>query len=229
MTRRTLLSAMAAAGALSSLSAPSRAATAYGPLKVPSDGTIKGAFIISEGANVMDLAGPWETFQDVALANGDSPFRLMTVADSMEPVSMTSGLRVLPHFTFSTAPTPDVVVIGAQRGHTDAMLDFIRNAHGRGATIMSVCTGAFKLAMTGLLDGKRATTHHEFYEQFAKQFPKVELVRGERFVDDGSIVTAGGLTSGIQGAMHVVSRYYDDAAALRVAKYMEFVPTQRPE
>jgi transcriptional regulator GlxA family with amidase domain len=93
---------------------------------------------------------------------------------------------------------------------------------------MSVCTGAFKLAKSGILDGKSATTHHEYYDQFAKQFPKVTLIRGPRFVDNGSIITAGGLTSGISAALHVVSRYYDAPTAAKTAAYMEFVPTTRP-
>lgn len=92
---------------------------------------------------------------------------------------------------------------------------------------MSVCTGAFKLAKSGILDGKSATTHHEFYDAFAKQFPNVHLVRGERFVDNGSIVTAGGLTSGISAALHVISRYYDAQTAAKTAAYMEFTPTKR--
>ena len=228
MNRRTLLGAASGALAATLLPTAPAAAAQSEPLRVPPGGKITVAFIVTDGANVMDLAGPWETFQDVVLSDGSGPFQLTTVSDATQPLSMTAGLRIVPAYDFWSAPKADVVVLGAQRGHSDAMLSYIRDAHSRGAVVMSVCTGAFKLAMTGLLDGKRATTHHEFYDKFATQFPSVHLVRGERFVDDGSIITAGGLTSGISAALHVVSRYFDAPTSANVAKYMEFVPTARP-
>lgn len=224
--KRFIDAATAAAFASVALNAGSPAAastTASSPAR-----TLRAAFVMSEGANVMDIAGPWETFQDVVLADGTEPFALFTVSDATDPVICTGGLRITPSFRFENAPRPNVVVIGAQRGHSVAMMNFVRQANAQGALVLSVCTGAFKLAMTGLLDGKRATTHHEFYDKFAQQFPTVTLVRGERFVDDGSIVTAGGLTSGIQGALHVVSRLFTGADAENAARYMEFVPTRRP-
>ena len=86
---------------------------------------------------------------------------------------------------------------------------------------MSVCTGAFKLAELGMLDGLTATTHHDYWESFESQFPKVKLERGFRFIDHGRIATAGGLTSGIDMALHVVSRYFGEEAAQSTATYME--------
>src|SRR5208283_5267422 len=117
---------------------------------------------------------------------------------------------------------------GAQSDGSETFMKMLRDVQGKVDVTMSVCTGAFKLAKSGILDGKSATTHHEYYDAFAKQFPKVTLVRGPRFVDNGSIITAGGLTSGISAALHVISRYYGDEAAANAARYMEFVPTARP-
>jgi transcriptional regulator GlxA family with amidase domain len=87
---------------------------------------------------------------------------------------------------------------------------------------MSVCTGAFVLARTGLLDGKRATTHHNSYAAFAAAFPKVDLVRGRRFVEHEHFATAGGLTSGIDLALRVVDRYLGKAGAGATANYLEY-------
>jgi transcriptional regulator GlxA family with amidase domain len=87
---------------------------------------------------------------------------------------------------------------------------------------MSVCTGAFQLARTGLLDGLQATTHHHFYDAFAKEFPQVKLHRGLRFVDNGHIASAGGLTSGIDLALRIVERYFGHGVAQQTADYMEY-------
>jgi len=216
---------MASAAKATALPATAPAA----PLPVPKDGKIKVAFVISNHANVIDLAGPWETFGDVVLPNGVAPFELMTIAETTEIVEANDGLRIEPNYSFDALPfLPNVIVVGAQANQSAAFMQLLQAAQGQVDLTMSVCTGAFRLASSGILDGKSATTHHEFYDEFAKQFPKVTLVRGPRFVDDGSIVTAGGLTSGISAALHVVSRYFDDATAARTARYMEFVPTPRP-
>ena len=88
---------------------------------------------------------------------------------------------------------------------------------------MSVCTGAFVLAEAGLLAGKKATTHHDFHDRFAAQYPSVALERGLRFVESGrNLATAGGLTSGIDLALRVVERYFGRETARRTAEYMEY-------
>jgi transcriptional regulator GlxA family with amidase domain len=88
---------------------------------------------------------------------------------------------------------------------------------------MSVCTGAFKLGAAGLLEGKKATTHHDFYDQFQKRFPKVSLERGLRYVQSDDVVfTAGGLTSGIDLALHIVELYFGRDVAEKTALYMEY-------
>jgi len=182
-------------------------------------GPVSVAFVLTEGANVMDFAGPWEVFQDAA-ADDHSGFDLYTVSDSKEGVLLTGGLRVLPEHTFADAPEPEIVVVGAQKG-SPAMLEWLRKTSAR-STVLSVCTGAFKLAKAGLLDGLPATTHHEYFEAMEKQFPKVKLKRGLRWVQSSDrIYTAGGLTSGIDLALHIVAKYYGDAAAQRTAYYME--------
>jgi transcriptional regulator GlxA family with amidase domain len=233
MNRRALLGASVAAGITAALPQALRAAdlaTAYPPLKVPADGKIRVAFMISSGANVIDLAGAWETFQDTMLPNGGMPFELFTVSETTSIVEMTGGLRIEPAYSFAADDIPhaNILVVGAQSDGSEAFMKILRDIQGKIDITMSVCTGAFKLAKSGILDGKSATTHHEYYDEFAKQYPKVTLVRGPRFVDNGSIITAGGLTSGISAALHVISRYYDAPTAATTAAYMEFVPTLRP-
>jgi transcriptional regulator GlxA family with amidase domain len=191
------------------------------PLVPPAKGTIPVAFVISDGAVVIDFAGPWEVFQDVHDAQHDL-FNLYTVAETTKPVTASAGLKVVPDYTFQTAPLPKVVVIPAQDGVSPAMLDWIRKSAKTADLTMSVCTGAFVLAKTGLLSGKAATTHHGAYSDFAMQFPDIQLKRGARFVEDGNLASAGGLSSGIDLALHVVERYYGREQARRAAYRMEY-------
>ena len=182
---------------------------------------MKVAFVLTEGANVIDMAGPWEVFQDTMVGDRMG-FELFTVGESSSPVTMTGGLRVVPQHTFANAPHADIVVIGAQRG-ASALPEWLRARAKESRVVMSVCTGAFKLADAGLLEGKKATTHHEFWDAFAKKFPNIQLERGSRFVQsDDVLFTAGGLTSGIDLALHIVEKFYGREAADRTAAYMEY-------
>jgi transcriptional regulator GlxA family with amidase domain len=198
-------------------------------LVVPPKGSIAVAFVISEGATMIDFAGPWEVFQDVHVdGRGSSmeermPFRLYTVSDSRAPIRTSGGMQVTPDYTFADAPAPAIVVVGAQGGKSKQMLDWLRRASTQSQVLMSVCTGAYKLAMAGILDGKKATTHHDFWNDFERRFSKVSLERGPRYVQSDPVVfTAGGLTSGIDLALHVVELYFGRDVAARTAAYMEY-------
>jgi transcriptional regulator GlxA family with amidase domain len=201
--------------------------TSDNKLKPPAKGKIPVAFTISSGVTVIDFAGPWEVFQDVMVTERGSdhddqmPFQLFTVSETTEPLTGSGGLKLVPDYTFDNAPQPKVVVVPAQRG-SQALHAWLRKMSTSTDVIMSVCTGAFQLGKAGLLAGKSATTHHDFFERFAKAFPEVTLKRGLRFVEDGRISTAGGLTSGIDLALRVVDRYFGRAVAQQTATYMEY-------
>ena len=138
---------------------------------------------------------------------------------------------ITPRYTYDTLPIqPNVVVIGAQGQHTSQKIAWIKKASEQADVVMSVCTGAFLLAKTGLLDGLTATTHHDFYDQFEKQFPAIQLIRGPRYVESGKLATAGGLTSGIELALRIVQRYFGNPVAAQTAYYMEYSRSpQRPK
>lgn len=186
----------------------------------PTPGPIPVAVLIDEHAVVIDFAGPWEVLQDEGTAPG---FQLYTVAGSLTPVTASGGLKIAANYTFETAPAPKVVIMGAQAStDLDAKLAWIRSTAVAADVVMSVCTGAFILAQTGLLDGLSATTHHNAYDRFDAQFgTRIRLIRDRRFVDNGKFITAGGLTSGIDAALHLVARYYGASAARQCAARME--------
>jgi transcriptional regulator GlxA family with amidase domain len=201
-------------------------------LEPPARGSINVAFVISEGATVIDFTGPWEVFQDVMVpSRGTShedqmPFRLFTVADRAQPVRATGGLRITPDHSVDDAPAPHVIVVPAMRASA-RVLAWLRAQSPRADLTMSVCTGAFVLARAGLLAGRPATTHHEFLDEFAREFPDVKVERGKRYVESGKVATAAGLTSGIDLALRVVERYFGPEVAETTARYMEYERSRR--
>lgn len=233
MRRRKFLVTCSAAAAMMSTGIVSKASTSVmveskdANKLTPPDGPIPVAFAMSRGATMIDFAGPWEVFQDVMVMNAKDqdghrhPFQLYTVSEKTEPIESSGGMKIIPDYTFENAPAPKVVVIPAQAG-SPALHAWLRKIVDSTDVTMSVCTGAFQLGRAGLLTGKEATTHHEFFDQFAKAFPDVKLKRGLRFVEGSRISTAGGLTSGIDLALRVVERYFGRETAERTAFYMEY-------
>ena len=194
-----------------------------GSLKPPDKGQIPVAFLISDGAVVIDFCGPWEVFQDVMIPGSEEmPFRLYTVAETKKPIRTSGGMQIVPDYTIQNAPPPKVIVIPAQSAPSPAVLEWIKKSSKTTDVTMSVCTGAFVLAKTGLLNGKSATTYHGAFERFAMQFPDVQLKRGARFVENGNVATAGGLSSGMDLALRVVERYYGREVAKKTAYNMEY-------
>lgn len=212
MNRRQIVTSLGASALLAG--APGRAS--------PLGGAISVGFLLGDFANVIDLAGPWEVFQDTMGASMERPqFSLSTIAPSASPVTLTGGLRVIPDHVIGSAPIPDVLVVPAQRTNPVALAWLKRSSPSTRITL-SICTGAFQLGRAGLLDGLHATTHHDSWDSFEREFRSTTLVRGRRFVDAGRIVTAGGLTSGIDAALHVVARLCGEDAAAATAAFMEY-------
>jgi transcriptional regulator GlxA family with amidase domain len=228
MKRREFMSQSAGFVAVAAaLPGSALSAAANNKLTPPEKGKIPIAFAISEGVTVIDFAGPWEVFQDVHVQDRGKdmdeqmPFELFTVGEKIEPLTGSGGLKLVPDFTFDTAPQPKVIVVPAQRG-SSSLHAWLRKVSPSTDVTMSVCTGAFQLGKAGLLSGKSATTHHDYFEQFAKAFPDVSLKRGVRFVENEKISTAGGLSSGIDLALRVVDRYFGRDVAQATATYMEY-------
>src|ERR1044071_6512634 len=202
---------------------PHAVATDTTSLKPPDKSQIPVAFLISDRAVVIDFCGPWEVFQDVMVpGNEQMPFNLYTVAETKKPIRTSGGMQIVPDYTIQDAPPPKVIVIPAQSPPSPGVLGWIKKCSKTADVTMSVCTGAFVLAKTGLLNGKSATTYHGAFERFATQFPNVQLKRGARFVENGNLATAGGLSSGIDLALRVVERYYGREVAAKTAYNMEY-------
>lgn len=191
-------------------------------LSAPADG-VPVAVLLSEGAVMIDFAGPWEVFQDATVAGRSQPaFNLYTVAEATSPITISGGARLLPQYDLRSAPPPKVVVVPAQSNPTEAVKTWLRGTAQHADVVMSVCTGALVLAAAGLLDGHNATTHHGSFATLAMEYPNVTVKRGARFVDEGRVATSAGLSAGIDLALHVVERYFGRQAATDTAYYMEY-------
>src|SRR5271165_7319783 len=165
----------------------------------PPMAVINVAFIVSDQIALIDLA--WEVFGDVMFTRdgrpwrvGDDmvmPFNLYTVSDSQKPIS-AAGLQVVPNYTFENAPKPQVIVIPAQGGRTEAQKKWLLDNSKTADVTMSVCTRASMLAAYGLLDHQRATTHHMALKEMQAKYPSVQFVSDARYVENEKIATAGG-------------------------------------
>jgi putative intracellular protease/amidase/YHS domain-containing protein len=201
----------------------SQPAVAPNQLRPPVRGTIPVACLLSEGAVIIDFCGPWEVFENVMIPGSMDPaFRLYTVAETTQPVRASGGMKIIPDYMLSTAPPPKIIVIPAQSEPSQATVDWIRESTKNTDVTMSVCTGAFVLAKTGLLSGRAATTHHGAYTEFALAYPDISVKRGARFVEDGNLASAGGLSSGIDLSLRVVERYFGRDVARSTAFAMEY-------
>ncbi len=199
-------------------------------LTPPANGSIGVAIPISEGATVIDFAGPWDAFGSAMMPqrgttmSDQMPFQLFMVSDKLDPVTVEGGMKVVPDYTFKSAPECKVAVVPAQKGSRE-MQEWLRKVASAADVTMSVCVGVTHLAKAGLLAGKSATIHHDYYDRFAKEHPDIDLRRGVRFVENEKISTSGGETCGIDLALRVIERYFGRVVAQRTASYMEYQGT----
>ncbi len=176
------------------------------------------AILLFNGVEIIDYAGPWEVF-------GTAGFQVHTVAEKSEPVTMVFGQKVIADYTFENSPKADILLVPGG-GVSEAMdnpllIQWIQAAAKEAGHVMSVCTGAFLLAKAGLLAGQTATTVHGMIDDLLA-FPNTKVVYNQRYVDNGKIITTAGLSSGIDGALHLVSKMLGRGEAQSVALNMEY-------
>jgi transcriptional regulator GlxA family with amidase domain len=202
---------------------PALAAGAFPPearLLLPKSGPVQVAFVVSSGTTLIDIAGPMQVFDQIQAPG--VPFNVFTVSQSRQPVDAGS-LTIVPDYSFGEAPRADIVVVGAQSGSSPPYLEYLRRMAAGGSLMLSVCTGASKFAQAGLLEGLQATSHHDYIEPLQKLYPKVHFLPDQAWVHSAPrIYTAGGETSGIELALHIVELYYGRSVAVKTARYMDY-------
>jgi transcriptional regulator GlxA family with amidase domain len=187
------------------------------------------AIALFDGAEELDWAGPWEVLAAWSQGFPDDDVQVFTLAQEADTVTCAKGLRVLPDHSWETAPAFDVLVYPGGRGtrrelKDDAVLDWLRGARERGTLMTSVCTGSLVYAAAGLLEDRPATTYWSQLDALGDLDPTIDVRRDDRFVDSGEVITAAGVSAGIDMALHVVARLHSTERAREVRRYIQYDP-----
>jgi transcriptional regulator GlxA family with amidase domain len=185
------------------------------------------AILMFEGAEELDYAGPWEIltfFRDVEHGDCD----VFLVSEHGGEVKSAKGLRVLTDFSYESAPKANILLVpGGVAVFTEEnnpkTIAYIKRASEDAEVTTSVCTGAFLLEKAGLLTGRRATTHWAFIDRL-RALGTVTVISGQRFVDDGNIITSAGVSAGIDMALYLLGRTWSPEQARSVQKGVEYFP-----
>jgi transcriptional regulator GlxA family with amidase domain len=177
----------------------------------------------------IDAIGPWEVFAWWTSHYPEDGWEVTTFSADGDPVRCEKTLVVHPHHSFASVPPLDVLVHPGGDGTEsmvvdDAHLEWLRRQRSQVPLIASVCTGAQVLAAAGLLRGRPATSNQRLLDQLNSIDETIEVRRGVRFVDDGEVVTAAGLSAGIDMALHLVGRFVGPDRARQVREGIEYAP-----
>ncbi|GIJ67281.1 GlxA family transcriptional regulator [Virgisporangium ochraceum] len=174
----------------------------------------------------LDLGTPSQILGAARDHDGNRFYKVRTCTPGGAPVRSTAGFTVLPDHGLDLLEAADTVIVpGIHDGPplhsgvlTSEVADALTTAHARGARIVSICTGSFVLAATGLLDGRPAATHWAHADRFVGLFPQVKLDADVLFVDDGEILTSAGVAAGIDLCLHLIRRDHGTEVANRAAR-----------
>lgn len=186
--------------------------------------------LLFDDVEVLDAFGPFEVFS-IAHTNGNRGdnelFRVVMIAETIEPVVARGGLIVKPHFAIDDHPALEMLLIPGGKGarsvrYNTAILQWIQQQAGSVELLASVCTGALVLAEAGMLDGLAATTHWGAIDVLKADYPAITVESDVRFVDEGKTITSAGVSTGIDMALHIVERLHGSESASLTARQMEY-------
>lgn len=174
--------------------------------------------LLFDGVQIIDFTGPYEVL-------GGAGYEVVTVAANPS-IKTNMGLKVNPDFTFANCPKASIFIIPggeiAATRQSPETVKWIKQYSEKSELVMSVCNGALILADTQLLNGLTATTYHNAISDLTNENPKIKVVSDQRFVDNGKFITTAGLSSGIDGALHIVEKLQGKYKAQTVALNLEY-------
>jgi transcriptional regulator GlxA family with amidase domain len=185
-----------------------------------------GIFVFHD-IELLDFAGPYEVFSVTSELNNYQLFKVFTIASDSGVVQSVNGLRVVPDFTFNNHPPVDILVVPGGAG-TKAeikkreVLDWVHKTFENSKITMSVCSGARILGSLGLLDHIESITHHEVIAHLKEIAPNTLINPDKRFIDTGRIMTAGGISAGIDLSLHIIRKLHGETTVNKTIRYMEY-------
>jgi transcriptional regulator GlxA family with amidase domain len=186
------------------------------------------AVVLIDGVAPFEFGVVCEVFGIDRTDDGVPPIEFRVCAERIgEPVGTGVGVRFTADHGLAGLDDADLVALPAftiRDEYPPAVLDAVRAAAQRGATLLTVCSGAFLLGATGLLDGRRCTTHWRHADEFAARFPAADLDPDVLFVDDGNIITSAGTAAGIDACLHLVRHELGTGPANAIARRMVVAP-----
>lgn len=187
-----------------------------------------GILLFNE-VEVLDFAGPFEVFSITSYPeSNEKPFKVKTIAETNELIKARNGLTVKPDYCFQDAPHFDILIVPGGYGaeeieiNNEIVINWIKNRMDNVSIMASVCTGAFLLAESSLLDGKKATTHWMDIDRLEREYPCVNVQRDVKYVDEGSIITSGGISAGLNMSFHIIRKLIGEDIAKATARRMEY-------
>ena len=185
--------------------------------------------LLFEGVEELDAVGPWEVLSYWTRRSPEDGYRVVALSQFGGPVHCAKGLTVEAQHSYSDVPDLDVLVYPGGRGtrphlEDQAQLDWVRAQRAQVPLLTSVCTGSLVYAAAGLLQGRPATTHWAALDLLAELDPSIELRPDDRFVDDGDVITASGVSAGIDMALHLVARLAGTERAREVRRGIQYDP-----
>lgn len=176
---------------------------------------------------LLDFAGPYEVFSSAALLDERKPFKVFTISEDGGAIRSVNGLIVIPDYSFNNHPKIDILVVPGGEGTKNEIkkkrvMEWIDKTQASAEIMATVCSGARIPAVLGLLDGLEATTHHSVIDDIKKLAPNVTINHTKRFIDNGKIMTAGGISAGIDLSLYIVKKLLGEQAVSKVEEYMEY-------
>lgn len=185
--------------------------------------------LLFNDVEVLDFAGPFEVFSIASRPDdGLKLFTVNTVAQTKDLITARNGLKVQPDYDFNHCPQFDILIVPGGYGaeeieiHNEILIRWIKDKARQCSIAASVCTGAFLLAEAGLLDGKRATTHWMDIDRLERKYSTIMVQREVKFVDEGNVITSGGISAGINMSFYLLNRLAGKDIAAAAAKRMEY-------
>lgn len=193
---------------------------------------IETAILVFDNVDVLDFTGPYEIFTQCRLDESKrreelSPFHVKIIAETNQTIEAAGGLKIIPDLTIDQLKQTDILLIpggwGTRREmNNESLIHWLKTISSHVETMCSVCTGALLLGKAGLLNQKECTTHWKSLDLLQETFPEAKVSKDKHVIEDENLITSAGVSAGIDLALKVIVRYFNEELAFNTAKHIEY-------